>query len=202
MVAVYTYLNRGRKRILTVALLIVLVCILYILLPGDKSASRSTAALPSRNEVVSIRASAEEQTRALGLPGIAEFTIPSQYIGPVMYTCVPGKIVSLGPELKPLGTLKIISRSGVMHTVEYYDAGKSPLCYKLDGFLYTRSGKYQPAWMDDSLGYRGYIDEGRTLFEIVRILSESKTTAGTVGNPQEFIDDLRRSRGELPPLHR
>src|SRR5262249_19547899 len=81
-----------------------------------------------------------------GLPPIPEFNVPAEYFSVVIRAFQPATEHNHQMQFhsQPIGRLRVTTKDGCLHTILFYDAGKCPLCFSIDGVPYVRDGNYQP----------------------------------------------------------
>jgi hypothetical protein len=155
--------------------------------------------LPSDDEIEKITVSVHD-ARMSTLENVQDFNVPHAYKGVIMRPLRPAA-TAYPPHwddiYTKLGTVVIETRAGARTIVELYDTGKTEAGFKINGVACFRAGKHMPFY--ESSTEKAYAGEAVLLCDIIRELYAEERTKKKRGRLERYIEQLRRSIGELPP---
>jgi hypothetical protein len=131
---------------------------------------------------------------------LAEFTVPEKYIGVMLDALNPAETWRNPPRQKfllPLGELNLLTKQGTRIKIVLLHYGQNPVSFEVDGVICMRGGEYRP--VAGSGDTEVFSDESLAFCNLVRDIALEANRGKQHRGVGNLIDQLRRSRGELPP---
>jgi hypothetical protein len=181
----------------------ILILVLWTKAKDSANAAPEEIYLPRDADIVKLSAMVVDLPH-LGINGVPKFDVPPDYINVILGALRPAiknkPIDKWGPPYVPIGELWIFTKAPWPVRVVFYDIGNGPAAFTIDGVSGFRGGRLAPVFVSSE--YESY--EGESVL-ICKALKEMYLC--TKKNPKSnkltrYIENLRRSRGEIPPEKR
>jgi hypothetical protein len=178
----------------------VAILLFVVLWLTAKQNSPTPIELPLPGEVDMLTAEVHD-IKGLSRGRVPEFALPNRYIRDILGILAPAVPWSEHPSehlLVPLANLNIRTKTGAFMAIVVLHYGQMPACFSIDGVICMRGGQYSPVARtgDD---FDVYSDESLAFCTLIRDISLEAKGQRQERGVNNMLDQLRRSRGELPP---
>jgi hypothetical protein len=156
--------------------------------------------LPDEGDVSTMTASINDLRDVLSIEPIKEFEIPSKFVPCILAAFRPAKKYNYDPDHKAypsIGIIRIQTKDGLSVSIEFVEAGQSPMRFSVNECQCTRGGEFGP--VEISSQRQDHLDEALELYCVIRAIHEEILAGRESKELKTRLERLRMSRGELPP---